>query len=57
MKIRNTMTGEVLDAELRTDHAASSYGQLDPVLEDTGETADRIFYEVLDLKGEGKERR
>jgi len=26
MKIRNIMTGEVLDVELRTDHAASSYG-------------------------------
>jgi hypothetical protein len=26
MRIRNIMKGEVLDAELRTDHAASNYG-------------------------------
>ena len=48
MKIRNIVTGEILDAEWRTDHAASSYGQPALVLTKTGEAVDAIWYKILE---------
>jgi len=51
MKIKNLVTGEVFDAELRTDVSASSYGQ--PVLcirrdDGTFEQVDRWSYQIIE---------
>jgi len=50
MKVRNILTGKIFEAELRTDHAASSYGQPVLVLKETGEAVDQIFFSEVKAK-------
>ena len=45
MKIRNLISDEVFDAELSTEHSASSYGQAVVVID--GEACDPIGLQVV----------
>lgn len=47
MKVRITLTGQVIDARLTRDHPASSYGQPVVVTSD-GEALDWAFLEVVE---------
>ena len=58
MKYRNVLTGEVFEAEWRTDHAASSYGQPVLVRTDTGEVVDRCYLIAKrEIQADGKEKK
>ena len=46
MRVINILTGEEFEAELRMDHAASSYGQPVLVLE-TGEAVDAWGFQIV----------
>ena len=47
MKLRNLLTGEIVDAEYTTDNPASSYGQAVLVNTASGEPMDRFGFEEL----------
>jgi hypothetical protein len=47
MKIKSIITGQIFEADWRTDHPASSYGQPVLVLKN-GEAVDAVWYEVLE---------
>jgi hypothetical protein len=47
MKVKNIFTGNIHEAEWRTNHAASSYGQPVLVLKESGDAVDAIFFEIL----------
>jgi len=49
MKVKNILTGEVFEAEWRTDHPASSYGQPVLVLKATGEAVDFFGFEIVEM--------
>jgi len=60
MKIKSIITGQIFEADWRTDHPASSYGQPILVIRDTGQAVDSVWYEVLEDEdgevGEGEKR-
>ena len=57
MTYRNIVSGEVVEIEWTTDHAASSYGRPVPVIAGTGEAVDLVFYERLDGEQDSCESR
>ena len=48
MKLRNTLTNEIIEIEYRTDHAAGSYGQAVAVVVETGEALDLLSLAVYE---------